>query len=44
LISGTRGRREDVERGEKNASIDNIEKIAKGLRVRASELWAGAER
>ena len=33
-----------VERGEKNVSIDNIEKIAKGLRVRTWELLAEAER
>lgn len=32
-----------VERGEKNISIDNIERIAKALGLRVSELFAEAE-
>jgi transcriptional regulator with XRE-family HTH domain len=32
-----------VERGETNITIENLEKIARGLRVRLSELMARAE-
>jgi transcriptional regulator with XRE-family HTH domain len=33
-----------VERGERNVSIDNVERIAKALNIKVSELFGGSSR